>query len=129
MALTGNNGDNETYIGKSKSITYSIYDESRNEIPVNNLSKKIEYWIPKDPSVSIEPFNFINAVNITGLVGFDSLNKTNNTIPFIYSNGSIYNGFKLTGSNVSIHIQVKPINTNSIGYLFLLNKSMASKTC
>ena len=120
MALTGNNGDNETNVGSSKSISYSIYDDNKNEIPVNNLNKKIEYWIPKDPSVPIEPYNLINSVNISGLVGFDSLNKTNTSIPYIYSNGSIYNGFKLTGSNVSVHIQIKPINKVSIGYLFLL---------
>jgi hypothetical protein len=120
MALIGNNGDNEANVAFSKSISYSIYDESMTEIPVNNLNKKIEYWIPKDKAAPIQPYKFINAVNISGLVGFDNLNKTNNSIPYIFSNGSIYNGFKLTGTNVSIHIQIQPINKVSIGYLFLL---------
>jgi hypothetical protein len=121
MALTGNNGDNETHIGMSKSVSYNIYDENVNEMPVHNLNNKIEYWIPKDTSLPIEPYSFINSINTTGLVGFDVLTQTNRTIPYAYSNGFIYNGFKLTGSNVSIHIQIKPDNKSSPnGYLFLL---------
>jgi len=60
MALTGYNGDNETNIGLSRSIEYSLYDESMNEISVNNLSNTIDLWIARDTSVSIEPFKYIN---------------------------------------------------------------------
>ncbi len=105
MALTGTNGDNQTNIGSSKSIDFSIYDESSKEISVSNQKNPIEFWIPKDTSVSIQPYQFVNALNITQ-------NQTD-------SNGFILNGFTLTGSNVSIHIQIKPNNSNT-GYITLL---------
>jgi hypothetical protein len=116
MALTGGNGDNETKIGSSRSISYSLYDENKNEIPIANLNKKIEYWIPKDSSVAIEPYKLIDALNAT---------MVNDTTKLVYMNGTIINGFKLTGTNSSLHVQIKPDNLNPsiismVGYLFLL---------
>ena len=116
MALTGGNGDNETKIGSSRSISYSLYDESKNEIPINNLNKKIEYWIPKDSSVAIEPYKFIDALNAT---------MVNDTTKFVYMNGTVINGFRLTGTNNSLHVQIKPDNLNpsiatTVGYLFMI---------
>ena len=116
MALTGGNGDNETKIGSSRSISYSLYDENKNEMAINNLDKKIEYWIPKDPSVDIEPYKYIDALNAT---------VVNDTTKFVYKDGAVLNGFRLSGTNVSIHIQIKPDSRNGIiattvGYLFLL---------
>ena len=106
MAPTGQNGDNETYIGSSKSLGYSLYDENKNEIPIKDQKKPIEYWIPKDASVPIEPFKFVDAKNAT---------VVNETTKFVYMNG-----FFLNGSNNSVHIQIKPINKIMIGYLLLL---------
>ena len=112
MAITGQNGDNETNIGSSKSITYSLFDENKNEIAIKDQQQPIEYWIPKDPTVDIKPYQFINAANASSL--------SNSTAKINLINGNILNGFKLTGSNISIHIQIKPANKNSVGYLFLL---------
>ena len=112
MAITGQNGDNETNIGSSKSITYSLYDENKNEIAIKDQQQPIEYWIPKDPTVDIKSYQFINAANASSL--------SNNTAKISLINGNILNGFKLTGSNISVHIQIKPANTKSVGYLFLL---------
>ena len=110
MAVTGANGDNETNIGLSKSISYSLYDENKNEILVKDRKKPIEYWIPKDRSVDIEPFKYIEAVR------GGSENSSNAS----FINGFYVNGFKLKGSNVSVHVQIKPSNITSFGYLLLL---------
>ena len=116
MALTGNNGDNETNTKSSKSIEFSIHDENGKEISVNNLGKPIEFWIAKDTSKPIEPFVLINSTisNQT-----NQTNQTNN-----FNSGFMQNGFKLSSaSNVSIHIQIKPLNYsefNNKGYLSLL---------
>ena len=110
MALTGLNGDNETHIGSSKSISYSLYDENRTEIAIKDQNKPIEYWIAKDPSLPIEQYTFIQASNA-------SVKK--NTTNLVYLNGAYVNGFKLSGSNVSVHVQIKPEKKN-VGYLFLM---------
>ena len=110
MAVTGANGDNETNIGLSKSISYSLYDENKNEILVKDQKKPIEYWIPKDATVAIEPFKYIEVVR------GGNENSTNTS----FINGFYVNGFKLKGSNVSVHVQIKPSNKNSFGYLLLL---------
>ena len=114
MALAGYNGDNETNIISSKSISYSLYDENNIEIPVSNQVNPLVYWIAKDTSVSIPAFSFINALN----------SSTNATSPIALSSGAIMlngfmvSGFKLIGTNVSIHIQIKP-NSQSVAYLAL----------
>ena len=110
MAVTGANGDNETNIGLSKSISYSLYDENKNEILVKDQKKPIEYWIPKDATVAIEPFKYIEAVR--------EGNENSSNTSFI--NGYYMNGFRLKGNNVSVHVQIKPLNNTSLGYLFLL---------
>ena len=119
MALTGNNGDNETNIGSSKSLSYSLYDESNSEINVNNLVKPISLWISRDTSLvnSNESFKLVNALNATLL--------TNNNVSLVNKNefqlinGFLVNGLILSGSNASIHILIKPVN-KSLSYLTLL---------
>ena len=125
MAITGENGDNETYIGLSKSISYNIYDESKNEIPIKNLKNKIEYSIPKDLPVQIIPYTFIDTTNLLKN-NFSNNNITgrayiaNNTFKFF--DGIFTSGFRLNGSNVSVHIQIKPDDKYKLNfcYLFLL---------
>ena len=125
MATTGNNGDNETNIGFSKLISYSIYDENKTEINVNNLSKNITDWIPKEVSAfNLNPYKYIRAINISNpfpVLNQSSLNETNMTSSYFYADGFIVNGLNLNTTNVSLHIQLKPVNiSNSIAYLFLL---------
>jgi hypothetical protein len=112
MALTGYNGDNETNIGLSRSIKYSLYDENMNKISVRNLLKPIDLWIARDTSVLIEPFKYINATSLNS-----TLNVTNGTETIM--DGTFTSGFQLNGTNVSIHIQIKSEN-NSQAYLSLL---------
>ena len=123
MATTGNNGDNETNIGFSKLISFSLYDENKTEVDVKNLNNNITYWIPKDPSASGMQYKYINAINMSNPSwGYNqSLINNTNSSTFMYSNGYIVNGFSLNGTNISVHIQIKPDKvSNSIAYLFLL---------
>ena len=106
MALTGYNGDNETCIQISRSLDYSIYDESFNEIPVFSASKPIDLWISRDTSVALHPFQQINAINASQVNASSSSDLGGSQL----INGFIVNGFNMSGSNQSIHIQIKPAN-------------------
>ena len=118
MTVTGYNGDNETNIGASRSLSYTLYDEFNQEIAVSNQVKPIEFWISRDTNVAIEPFKLINAVNAS-LINISS----SDAISLLHSsqliNGFLVNGFNMSGVNASIHIQLKPVN-KSLSYLTLL---------
>ena len=120
MALTGNNGDNETNIGASTSLSYSLYDENNNEIPIVNLSpsRAIEFWIAKDTSVSIPSYQYVNAVNATP---FQTQINSSLTIKPTISllSGFLTTGFSLSGANVSVSVQIRPENV-TLAYLVLL---------
>jgi hypothetical protein len=123
QALTGNNGDNVTNIGLSKSVSFSLYDEDKNEIPINNLVNPIEFWIPKDPNMNQEPFKLVDVLNSTIIVHNGTFVNTTNSTSANYSlnfndDGFYLNGIKLNGTNISLHIQIKPENI-SIGFLVL----------
>ena len=118
MALTGNNGDNETNIGLSRSISFSIYDENNKEIQVNNQQKPIELWISRDADVQIQPFQIIDALNAS-INNNNNLTLNSSLISSKLINGFIVSGFNLNGSNSSIHIQIKP-NNKSTSYLTML---------
>ena len=120
MALTGSNGDNVTNIGMSKSISYSIYDENNNEIPVSNQLNPLDFWIAKDSSVQIDySFKYIDVLNAQN----QSQNENQNGSIIINGtqliNGFLVTGYNLTGANISLSIQIKPINKQLI-YLALL---------
>ena len=112
MALTAYNGDNETKIGLSKSLSYSLYDQNKNEIEISKQQLPIKFWIPKDTKVQVESYKYINASQ-------NSQNKNASNSSFQLLNGFLLQGFRLSGLNISIHIQLKPVN-KSIGYLILL---------
>lgn len=96
-ALIGLNGDNETNVGKSKSISLSFYDDNDgSEIQVNNQTNPIEFWIQKDQNKNDYKF-----YNLT------------------YSNDLfLINTFFKKTANSSIHIQIRP-NNLELGYLIL----------
>jgi len=118
MALTGNNGDNETNIGSSKSIDYSLYDESVNEIQVENVKAPIDIWISRDTSVSIEPYSFMNTMNATSITNVSSSLVYNQSSGMVI-NGLMVSGFNLNGANVSLHVQIRPLQKQR-GYLSLI---------
>jgi hypothetical protein len=107
-ALTGLNGDNETNIGLSKSIEFSLYDEKHKEIPVSNQMKPLDIWISRNQKDN----SLFHLVNVTSN-GSDSLAGGQ------YINGFYVNGFTLSGSNQSIQIQLKPNKMNKT-YLVLV---------
>jgi len=111
MALTGNNGDNETHIGTSNSLDFSLHDESLNEIKIENIQTPIDIWISKDTSVPIEPYTFVNSLNLSISNG-----SNENLSGGKLMNGILVDGFYLYGLNVSIHIQIKPLQRQR-GYL------------
>ena len=110
MAVSGHNGNNETLIGFSSSLSLSIYDgENFNELNVlANKREPIEVFIQRDSSLSTYEYQYVNVTND---------NDKNANLLYLYNN------FNLTSQNASIHIELKMANTtltNSIGYLFVL---------
>jgi hypothetical protein len=110
MAVSGHNGNNETLIGLSSSISLSIYDdESLNELNIfANRREPIEVFIERYNSLTTYEYQYVN-------VTID--NDKNANLLFLYNN------FNLTSQNASIHIELKKANTtltNSIAYLFVL---------
>ena len=110
MALTVNNGDNETHIGSSSSLDYTLYNEEIKEISVNNQNKEpIQIWIAKE------------ATNISHLSSFEyiSVNETQSLI-----DGFLMRSLNLSGLNVSLTTQIRLADQNSSnsnkGYLILL---------
>ena len=115
MALTNENGDNETNIRLSQSLGFTIYDANTNEIKVKNISKPLDIWIAREESVIFEQFKYVNVLNATAYPNSTSLYLNEGQL----INGFYVNGFNLTSANVSIHIQIKPNNTQVV-YLSLL---------
>jgi hypothetical protein len=110
MAVSGHNGNNETFIGLSSSISLSIYDEeSSNELNIiANNREPIEVFIERDNRLSTYEYQNVN-------VTIDNDKNAN----LLY----LFNHFNLTSQNASIHIELKMTNTtlaNSIAYLFVL---------
>jgi hypothetical protein len=105
MAPSGKNGNNETNIGLSSTVSLSFFDSNGNTLPITNSKKPIDIWIPRDGNFKNDTFNFVNA---TGL--------------------KLPNGFKLMPSaltiksnNASIHLNIRKISPNIIvGYLILV---------
>ena len=104
MAIGGHNSDNETFVGLSYSIGLSFFDTKNNEIPITKSVNPIEIVIQRDVAALISsPFLFVNATSIS----------------FLPQKLLLQNSFKIKMSNVSLHIELKPLN-ESIAYLFVL---------
>ncbi len=116
MALTGSNGNTQTNIGSSCSVSYDIYDSDSVKIPVNNLARSIDFFIAKDPNVPITQYKYVKAINASQMNSTQSLTYLNDSKVI---NGFIVTGIQLTGANVSLHIQLRPIKT-SLNYLVLV---------
>ena len=105
MAVSGHNGNNETFIGFSSSIGLSFFDENNQEIQITKTKSPIHMYIPQDKNLERRhPFQFVNASQIQ------------------ISSGSFFmpNGLNLnSGTNVSLKIELKPLN-QSIGYVIVM---------
>ena len=101
MAVSGHNGENETFIGMSSSIGLSFYDENMNEIQIVDTQKPIDIIIKRDPNLPDYPFQYVNTTQLK------------------LSSSFLPNAFNLTSNNASMHIEIKPMNW-SIGYLVVM---------
>ena len=110
-ATAGGNEDGEVSLENSASIGLEFLNNNRlisnNKIEVNNLKKPIEFYISRDPSVIMTPFQLINLTSYT----------TGSNALFTVS-------INVTNKNASIHFQLKPsieiLKNQSVGYLALL---------
>jgi hypothetical protein len=101
MAVSGHNGNNETLIGMSSSISLSFYDQSMNEIEIAQTQKTIKIIIKRDQNLPEYSFQHINTTQMNLSLAY------------------LQNAFNLTANNASIHIEIKPFDTK-LGYLLVL---------
>ena len=105
-ALAGLNGDNQTSISFSNSISLSFQGMDKNNIKIRFI-QPAEFYIQKNHQPNIIFLNY----------------HTNEILELMKNKSStsnlFYQSFKLSGSNLSIHFQIKP-NISSVGYLTLL---------
>jgi hypothetical protein len=113
MASCMHNGNNETKIGLSHSVTITFSDINGNEIHITNSSQMIDIWIPRDIN---EPIVSPQYVNVT-----EQINIYNNSEQQLFPIG-----FNISALNSSFHIELSPLN-NSIGYLVLLKYNMTPR--
>jgi len=103
MAISGHNGNNETLIDMSSSISLTFYDENANEIKIRQSKYPIDILIQRDQNTLNYSFEYINATSIG----------------FLSGSYFLQNSFSLKMTNASIHIELKPLNV-SIAYLVVL---------
>ena len=105
MAISGHNGNNESLIGMSSSIGLSFYEtETNDKISITQSVSPIELFIHRDTNL-VYPYQYVNISEF----GFSSVTQQ-----------FLFNTFNLTTQNASVHIELKPLNTKSIGYLIVL---------
>jgi hypothetical protein len=109
LAPAGRSRSNTNY---SRSVSFTIFDQSLNEIPVKtNSNKSIQIIIPRDPNLTIPPMILQNVTNKTSYMKLIDLkqNQPNENL------------------TVSIHFQFHPSNTN-LSYLFFYQFDQLSRT-
>jgi hypothetical protein len=101
FAMSGGNGNSGINIGSSGLISLSFFDENNKEITISKASELINVTVNRYIDQTYPEFQFINSSNMS---------STLNYVP---------SGLRLSGSNVSLHIHIKPENTSS-AYLTML---------
>lgn len=101
MAACGHNGNNETKIGSSSTISLSLLDAFGNEIPIKNSKQKIDVYVPRDPNAQKPTLNFVNVT--------ENFKPGRQFLP---------TGFNITAKNSSVTIEIMPTNF-SLGYLLI----------
>lgn len=91
-AMAGNNaGKKGASIGDSPSIGLSYTGSDNKELKVSNLSKPIDIWIKRNSELPLQDYSFIN---------IDNIPEKSKLITY---------KFNLVGTQVSTHIQLKPL--------------------
>ena len=101
MAISGHNGNNETFIGMSFLNDLSFYDNDLNEIKITKSQSPIDIMIHRDTNLPEYSYQYVNTTQLK------------------LSSLFLPNGFNITANNVSIHIELKPMNFK-IGYFMVL---------
>ena len=128
---TGSNGNDETNIAHSKSLSLDYFDaeNSNQKMTVSNLDSNNLIYLTierNDPKTSLPVINY-EYVNTSKL---NSDYATNQTISSANPNdfsGLLSNGFFLSGKPVSIHLNFKPATGSNIGYMFVFKFGSAPK--
>lgn len=102
MPISCFNGDNETHITASRSVSLSYFKENNIELSIKT-DKPIEFWISRLSSMISTKFKPVNVTNMT----------------FTNENNFINYGFNYNLTNSSIHIEIKP-DLKNISYIFML---------
>jgi hypothetical protein len=114
MATCVHNGNNETNIGLSQSITISFSNNYENEIEIKDSSQLIDIWIPREMNLlDVHP----NIVNLTRIANNKNISEKQELFTI---------GLKLETQNSSIHIEISPFDS-SVGYLVLLKFNMTPR--
>ena len=111
--VPGYNGNDELKLGMSSSMGLNIYDSAKQKLRVENQQKNIEFWIPREKNLNLNPYQFVNISSINSSVLDDS--------PYFLN----FN-FNVNLSNYSIHVQIKPINKTT-AYLVLIKLGITPK--
>lgn len=104
LAISGHNGKNESKVGSSKSLEIDFFDDNGKKISIDNIPVPIQLWIPRQSGL-YQRFKY-DIGNVKNM----SLKSSQQVMPILVD---------MNASNSSLHVQLKPNNTN-IGYLFLV---------
>jgi hypothetical protein len=107
MAISGHNGYNATRVGMSSAMSLSFYDEKTNVIEISKSQETIDLIIQRDENAANYPYQYVNATSLG----------------FLTQSYILQNSFKINMTNVSLHIELKPINLN-ISYLIVMKLGM-----
>lgn len=102
VATVGLNGNNETFTQNSGEMSLSFDSLNNGTISISNTLVPIGVWIPRDLTLPIPEFTYVNATNITAA-------KSSPFIP---------NSIWIKQANSSIFVQIKP-DDKDVGYIFL----------
>jgi hypothetical protein len=102
IAVTGQNGDNETNIGYSGTVKLAFADGDNEHIPIENKGDNmtLEICVPRNPLLPVPGFSYVNSSNVT-----TSFNTHIN-----------YHVIPIEGKNVSLRVQISP-NSLTVGYI------------
>jgi hypothetical protein len=101
MGISGHNGYNESFIGMSSSLSLAVFDQNMNEIEITQTKRPIELILRREPKMVEYSYQYINTTQIQ------------------ISSSFLLNGFNLTSTNASIHIELVTFNVD-IGYLLVM---------
>ena len=96
MAISGHNGI-------SNAISFTVYDESINEVKISEIKSPIDLKVQRDTNLPHYSYQYVNASRLK--------------LPT--SSFMLQNAINIKTINSSLHIELKPLNIQ-LGYLVLI---------